>query len=91
MRSGPLQRLYVNGVLALDTFAIQPGTISRNTSDDFSIGKYLRAVTVPANEGFCAFDGKIDEVCVSSKPRSADWIKLCYMNQRPDDKLVFFK
>jgi hypothetical protein len=91
MRSGSLQKLYVNGVLALDTFAIQAGTLARNTGDDFSIGKYLRSVTKPSLEGYCPFDGKIDEVSVSNRTRSDDWIKLCYMNQRPDDRLVVFK
>lgn len=35
--------------------------------------------------------GTIDEVRVCEVARSADWIKLCYMNQRPDDRLVAFK
>jgi biopolymer transport protein ExbB len=91
VRSGPLQQLFVNGVLALDTFGIMAGTLPRNSSDDFTIGKYLRPVTVPYVEGYCPFNGKIDEVCVSSRSRGADWIKLCYMNQRTDDKLVVFK
>jgi len=91
VRSGALQQLYINGELALDTFGIMAGTLQRNTGDDFTIGKYVRSVTAPYAEGYCAFSGKIDEVCVSSKARSADWIKLCYMNQRPDVKLVVFK
>lgn len=37
------------------------------------------------------FFGEIDEVRVNSKAVSADWIKLCFMNQRVDDKLVKFK
>ena len=90
VRSGLSQQLYINGALALDTFGIMAGTLARNNGDDFSIGKYLRPVTVPYNEGYCAFDGKIDEVRVSSMARSADWIKLCYMNQRADDRLVVF-
>lgn len=35
--------------------------------------------------------GLIDEVRVCGVARSADWIKLCYMNQRTDDKLIVFK
>ena len=37
------------------------------------------------------WNGKIDEVRVEKVARSADWIKLCFMNQREDDKLVRFK
>jgi hypothetical protein len=35
--------------------------------------------------------GTVDEVRVCAVARSADWIKLCYMNQRPDDRLTAFK
>lgn len=35
--------------------------------------------------------GTMDEVRVCSIPRSAAWLRLCYMNQRPDDRLVVFK
>jgi len=35
--------------------------------------------------------GLIDEVRVGAVARSADWIKLCFMNQRIDGKLVYFK
>ncbi len=90
VRSGTLQQLYINGALASNTFGTMPGTLPRNTGDDFTIGKYLRSVTAPYTEGYCAFGGMIDEVCVSSMSKSADWIKLCYMNQRTDDRLVVF-
>jgi len=36
-------------------------------------------------------NGIMDEIRIEKTNRSADWIKLCYMNQRPDDKLVVFK
>ena len=36
------------------------------------------------------FKGKIDEVCLASTARSADWIRLCYMNQNTEDRLVTF-
>ena len=32
--------------------------------------------------------GQIDEVRVNSRAVSPDWIKLCYMNQKPDGKLI---
>lgn len=37
------------------------------------------------------FIGRIDEVRVQNVAVSADWVKLCYMNQRNDDKLVVMK
>jgi hypothetical protein len=37
------------------------------------------------------FTGTIDEVRVDKTVRTADWVKLCYMNQRSDDRLVVFK
>jgi hypothetical protein len=37
------------------------------------------------------FQGIIDEAIVARDARSADWIKLCYMNQRLQDVLVQFR
>jgi hypothetical protein len=37
------------------------------------------------------FSGDIDEVRILSVAESQDWISLCYMNQRSDDKLVVCK
>lgn len=42
------------------------------------------------NSNFCT-DGIIDEVRIEGVARSSDWIRLCYMNQRTDDKLTQFK
>jgi hypothetical protein len=36
------------------------------------------------------FIGRIDEVRVCGLPRSGDWIKLCYMNQKESDVLLQF-
>ena len=35
--------------------------------------------------------GSVDECSISFTPRSQDWIKLCFMNQRSEGRLVFFK
>jgi hypothetical protein len=35
--------------------------------------------------------GIMDEIRIEGTVRSADWVKLCYMNQRSDDKLIIFK
>ncbi|HEX2958334.1 MAG TPA: DUF2341 domain-containing protein [Chitinispirillaceae bacterium] len=37
------------------------------------------------------FNGRIDEVRVNNTAVSADYIKLCFMNQRVDDKLVVYR
>jgi hypothetical protein len=51
----------------------------------------LQQVTNPVYEGRCFFRGSIDEVRISSKARSNDWIRLCYMNQKAEDRLIQFK
>jgi hypothetical protein len=35
--------------------------------------------------------GSMDEIRIERTPRSADWIRLCYMNQREDNKLILFR
>jgi hypothetical protein len=37
------------------------------------------------------FNGSIDETIISHTARSADWIKLCYMNQKKQDALITFR
>jgi hypothetical protein len=90
IRDGSNQYLYVNGALAMQgyqVFGTGQDTIPRDTSDDFSIGAFLHPVTA-WNQGYAYFRGAIDEMGVSSVPRSADWVKLCYMNQKEQDALV---
>ncbi|MBN2188417.1 MAG: DUF2341 domain-containing protein [Chitinispirillaceae bacterium] len=91
VREDSQQRLYINGTLVSSTIGLMAGNYTRNTGDDFTIGRYARLVTIPYYEGRCYFDGSVDEVRVSNVVSSADWIKLCYMNQRSDDKLVVFR
>jgi hypothetical protein len=91
VRNGTAQCLYVDGVIADSSFWLQPGTNARNTSEDVTIGRYLHAITYLADEGNGAFSGIIDEVRISSVACSADWIRLCYMNQKETDALVVFK
>ena len=42
-------------------------------------------------QGFAFFNGKIDEVKIGNRDPGADWIKLCYMNQKETDALVTVK
>jgi hypothetical protein len=89
VRNGASMQLYVNGVLADSTIDLVPrDSVPRNNPQDITVGKIIW----PANEETPYFyDGGIDEVRIANVPLSADWIKLCYMNQKQDDKLVIFK
>jgi len=79
-----IQSLYIDGAVCCST----DSTVSiryTNVGSDTYFGRHGNGRT-----GF-NFIGNIDEVRVDKTVRSADWIKLCYMNQRTDDKLVVFK
>lgn len=91
VRSGAQQYLYINGQMADGSPPLMTGNYSRNTGDDFIIGRHARQVAIPYAEGWCYFNGKIDEVRVMSFAPGADWIKLCYMNQKAVDALVEFR
>jgi hypothetical protein len=41
--------------------------------------------------GYLPFKGMIDETVVAGSARSADWVRLCFMNQRLPDALVRFE
>jgi hypothetical protein len=71
-------KIYVNGVL--ENTKTQTGTIS-DYLQGITFGKYQ-------NDNVSNFNGKIDEVRISTDARNADWVKLSYMNQRSDQKLV---
>jgi hypothetical protein len=88
VRSADKEYLYVNGSLVDATIFLNVSTISRYTGFDFMIGRNRD----PANDstGFF-FKGMIDEVRVCSIVPSADWIKLCYMNQKAVDALLVIK
>jgi len=87
--AGAVQSLYCDGILANETFSNRPinyldyGTMTR-------IGTFGGPDAL-SNRYDYDFYGRIDEVRVCRWGRSADWIKLCYMNQRADDKLIIFQ
>ena len=88
VRDGNNQYLYLDGQLVTSGYGLAGDTsVARNTADDFSIGKYLRYAAY-TGQGYSWFDGKIDEVRISSRSLGADWIKLCYMNQKDPDVLL---
>lgn len=91
VRDGASQMLYCNGVLVDSTTDNWPQGYMRNTSNDLTIGRFLEEVTFPTNDGFCFYKGSIDEVRIMDKAYGTEWIRLSYMNQRKDDRLVVFR
>jgi hypothetical protein len=85
VRDGVGQQLYVNDE-PVDSLTLKPDLSPRNTTSDLILGRTHESVA-----GFCYFKGKIDEVRILSKVPSQDWVRLCYMNQRTDNKLVMYK
>lgn len=83
VRDGKKQLLYVNGKVT-DTIELHSNSGPRNSISDFIIGQTHNA------SDSCFFSGLVDEVRVESTVRSSDWVKLCYMNQRADNRLVHF-
>jgi hypothetical protein len=79
--NGSVMRLYVDGVLESDSTVNQP---CLKSSDNLTIGN---------NQGQTLryFGGAIDEVRVMNKALGADWVKLCYMNQKAIDRLILFR
>lgn len=77
---GTVIRLYGNGVEASrsNTVAVFP----RANTKPLFFGKI-------DNSSFV--NGTMDEIRIEGVVRSSDWIRLCYMNQRVDDKLVIAK
>jgi hypothetical protein len=91
MRQGNRQLLYCNGELVDSVITSPPNSGSQTTLNDLFIGRFASTIHGTTNEGYCYFKGGIDEVRFISTAKNSDWIKLCYMNQRSDDRLVVFK
>ncbi len=93
VRAGERRLLYINGTLVDSTpNTYSSSTLSRDTSQDITIGRFMELITLPNNTSdYCFLKGVIDEVRIEQTARSNAWVKLCYMNQRIDDRLVVFK
>ncbi|MDO5575589.1 MAG: DUF2341 domain-containing protein [Fibrobacter sp.] len=91
VRNGNRQLLYRNGELVDSTTDEWPQDVERKTSNDLLIGKFAELVIFPTIDGYCYYKGTIDEVRIMSVSQEPQWIRLCYMNQRKDDKLVEFR
>jgi len=85
VRSGTSQYLYVNGTCIDSSSKIGNATTQvRNTGENLKIGTHYG----PDDPYPWFFKGNIDEVRIMNKSPSADWIKLCYINQKSIDKLL---
>ncbi len=84
VRNGTAMDLYINGQLRNDSLFIDGAGSNRDTNGDLVFGK-------KSGQDNRYFDGKIDEVRISNVALTPDWIKLCYMNQKTNDKLILFK
>jgi hypothetical protein len=77
-------RLYIDGESVAYSYAGNMKSVTKvSNSSALRIGA--------ESDGNYPFKGSIDECTVAFTARSAYWIKLCYMNQRKDDKLVSIK
>jgi hypothetical protein len=91
VRDGATHQLYVNGELT-DSVTLKAFADPRSAAGDLILGRAHELGTFPNPQaGFCSYKGRIDEVRVCSTVPGTGWIKLCYMNQRSDDKLVTFR
>jgi hypothetical protein len=77
---GTVIRLYKNGAEASRSNAVT--VVPRTNAIPLLFGQSRKNSFV---------NGIMDEIRVEGAVRSADWVRLCYMNQRMDDKLLHFK
>ena len=75
-------RLYANGALKTTTGVI--GTNPQMNTGSLMFGKASFNSTDFVN-------GTMDEIRIEKNARSADWIKLCYENQRPGSTFIVIK
>ncbi len=76
--------LYIDGKVSLSF---------RGGGDITSLGSIVNSAPMRLGadaKGGCPWNGSIDECSLAFTVRSPDWVKLCYMNQKVDDKLLFF-
>jgi len=75
-------RYFIDGIevpLSMDSLIIRVGENS---------GAVIRIGQPNNNESYAFFKGFMDELEISAVARSADWIKLGYMNQRRENRLT---
>jgi hypothetical protein len=82
---GQTETVFFNGASQTRLTAVgTSGTIPPTPQTETTIGQNS---SVPTER----FNGVLDEIRIEKVSRSAEWIKLCYMNQRTPDALVVFR
>jgi hypothetical protein len=81
---GNKQSLYIDGVPVASQDSVQSIVYSGLGTSTF-LGYHANG------KNTFGFRGSIDEARVCRVARSADWLRLCYMNQKADDALVVFR
>lgn len=76
--------LYINGIL--ENSIPEYRAVSGKADDEVGRSPYDASNIQYGVPGY--FYGTLDEFRIDSKARNADWVKLSYMNQRPDQKLI---
>ncbi len=76
--------LYINGIL--ENSIPEYRAVSGEASDEIGRSLYDASNIQDGVPGY--FYGTLDEFRLDSRARNADWIKLSYMNQRPDQRLI---
>jgi hypothetical protein len=90
VRNGSRQYLFVNGICVDSIIKIPAVTSSdRNTGYPVMFGKTDGSAQAGGFPYY--FHGALDEIRMLNVAPNADWIKLCYMNQKSQDALVEFK
>ncbi|MBN1309675.1 MAG: LamG domain-containing protein, partial [Chitinispirillaceae bacterium] len=82
VRNGMRQYLYVNGAAADSTTSA--AGVGASISDNY----YDLVIGRQSDDESQWFDGLIDEVRVENRARTAAWVRLCYENQRIDQRFV---
>jgi hypothetical protein len=79
-----LCKMYVDGI-------DRTGHIGGNITHISAVSNALCLHIGTESDHNCSFSGSLGEVTVAFAVRSADWVKLCYMNQKAQDELIGFK
>jgi hypothetical protein len=89
VRNQVKQYLFVNGQCVDSGVEIRTKAgADRDTSQDVMFGKI---VGVSESNFPYYFHGSLDEIRILNTAADANWVKLCYMNQKSQDALVEFK
>jgi hypothetical protein len=84
VRKGAKQYLYVNGTTVDSSITVASDSSNQAFPQNISLGG------LPSKSWYF-LDGKIDEARILNISQSANWIKLCYMNQKSTDALIMFR